>query len=147
MVKYFTKQGLKKLKEELKYLKTTKHKEIVEQLRVAAGFGDFSENAAYDQAKEAKAFLRGRIAELEKALVNAQVIEKSADSKVQLGSTITIQTEDGDNTIFTIVRPEESDLDKGKLSSQSPIGQALLGKHEGDEVKIVAHTYKIIKVE
>ncbi len=150
MPKKFTKQGLEKLKKELDYLKNVKQKEITQQLKKAAGFGDFSENAAYDQAKEAKAFLRGRILELEKTLVNAQVIEKSTDNdKIGIGSVVTVSYDNSQQTI-QLVSQEEADPLNGKISLNSPLGEGLQGKKIGQEA-VISPTgqkivYKIIKI-
>ena len=150
MPKKFTKQGLEKLKKELDYLKNVKQKEIAQQLKTAAGFGDFSENAAYDQAKEAKAFLRGRVMELEKTLVNAQIIEMSSGSdKIEIGSIVTITT-NGDQQIIQLVSKEEADPFKGKVSLTSPLGEQLQGKKTGQQIIIAPAgqkiIYKIIKI-
>jgi len=150
MPKKFTKQGLEKLKKELDYLKNVKQKEITQQLKKAAGFGDFSENAAYDQAKEAKAFLRGRILELEKTLVNAQVIEKLTNNdKIGIGSVVTVSYDNSQQTI-QLVSQEEADPLNGKISLNSPLGEGLQGKKIGQEA-VISPTgqkivYKIIKI-
>ena len=149
--KYFTKQGLEKLKKELDYLKNVKQKEIAEQLHKAAGFGDFSENAAYDQAKEAKAFLVGRILELEQIISNAKIIEKKKKAdKVQLGSTVLVAY-NGTEEKITLVGPAEADFGAGKISNISPLGAALCGQPSGKEIAVETPEgvtkYKIIKIE
>ena len=149
--KYFTKQGLEKLKKELDYLKNVKQKEIAEQLHKAAGFGDFSENAAYDQAKEEKAFLTGRVLELEKILANAKIIEKSKKSdKIQLGSTVLVKF-NGSQEKITLVTSAEADFSQGKISNVSPLGAALYNQSAGKEIAVETPEgitkYKIIKVE
>lgn len=150
MPEYFTKQGLKKLKQELEYLKTVKEREITEALHKAAGFGDLSDNAAYTQAKEEQAFIRGRVLELEKLIANAKVIEKHKTNKIEIGSTVLVKYNNGEEKIM-IVGPEEVDFDQGKISYQSPIGKALLGKTIADEVEVEAPAgkikYKIIGIE
>jgi transcription elongation factor GreA len=151
MEKYFTKEGLEKLKAELNYLRKVKQKEIAQAINKAAAFGDLSENAAYHQAKEELAFLRGRLAELEKIIANAQVIEphSSDHSVITLGSKIEIE-QSGKKEKFQIVLPAEADLAAGKISSQSPLGKALLGKKAGEKIEIDAPKgkicWKIIKV-
>lgn len=137
MEKYFTKEGLEKLKAELDYLRKVKQKEVAEAINKAAAFGDLSENAAYHQAKEDLAFLRGRMAELEKTIINAKIIEESAEKSqtVQIGSKIEVF--DGKNKeTFQIVSAPEADPILGKISSQSPIGKALFSKEVGDEAEI-----------
>ncbi len=151
MPKKFTKEGLEKLQKELEYLKNVKTKEVAKALKHAAGFGDFSENAAYDQAKEAKAFLRGRIMELEKMLLNAQVIEKTQGSTiVEMGSTVTIEA-NGEQETIQVVGQEEADPLNGKISFNSPLGAKLRHKHRDDEATISTPngplTYKILKIE
>ena len=149
MAKKFTKQGLEKFKKELDFLKNVKQREIAKQLKYAAGFGDFSENAAYDQAKEARAFVRGRIIELEKILVNAQVIDISSNDKAEIGSTITISSDEG-KEIVQIVESEEADPLNKKISFQSPLGKALYQKKAGDKAIIETSagktTYQILKI-
>lgn len=149
MPKYFTKDGLEKLKQELKYLKTVKQKEIVQQIKQAVSFGDLSENAAYHEAKNAQAFLRGRVLELEKMLVNAKIIEEDKNAgTVQLGSHVVV-SQDKEKITLEIVGPEEANAMKGKISHQSPLGKALCGKSQGDTVEIKSPTEdgSIIKYE
>ena len=136
MTKYFTPEGIAKLKKELEYLKTVKRKEVAEKIKYAASFGDLKENASYHEAKEAQAFLQGRILELEKSLKQAQVLSSPKQSgKVQLGSKVLLALE-GKNIEFRLVEPEEVDLEQGKISHQSPLGKALLNKSVGESVKI-----------
>ena len=145
MSKYFTKQGLESLTQELKSLKE-KRREIAKEIHKAASFGDLSENAAYDQAKEKKSFNEGRILELEKLLVNAKIIKDGKKEKVGIGSVVVLENEE-----YTIVHPSEADFEKGRLSSESPIGQAFLGKKIEDEVDIVTPSgkikYKIVEIK
>lgn len=151
MEKYFTKEGLDKLKAELDYLRKVKQREIAEAINKAAAFGDLSENAAYHQAKEDLAFLRGRVAELEKTIVNAKIIEENAEKSqtVQIGSKIEVLGGKNIET-FQIVSAPEADPVVGKISSQSPIGKALFGKEVGDEAEIETPggkiNYKIISI-
>lgn len=151
MQEYFTKQGLEKLKKELEYLKKVKMREIAKQLRYAASFGDLSENAAYHQAKEEKAFTQGRILDLEKILANARVIDDLQTSgKIQVGSQVAVQAK-GKKENFRIVSPEEANPLNRKISYKSPLGKELCGKSAGDKVKIETPAgskivYKILKV-
>ncbi len=150
MKKYLTKEALEKLKKELEELKTVKRKEIAERLNYTASFGDLSENFAYQQAKEDKAFLEGRILELEQIINNAQVIENKNKDKVEIGSIVTLKNQ---NEIekFQIVEPEEAAPEKGKISFKAPFGEAILGKKVGQVVKISMPSgeikYKIMKIE
>jgi len=152
MQERFTKQGLEKLKKELEYLKKVKTKEIAKQINYAASFGDLSENAAYTQAKENRAFCVGRILELEKALTNAKVIDKSsATGKIQVGSLVTVEANDEKDTL-QVVGEKEADILKNKISYKSPLGTALHNKKVGDTAKIETPSgekliYKILKVE
>lgn len=142
--KYFTKEGLEKLKAELDYLRKVKQKEVAQTINKAASYGDLSENAAYHQAKEDLAFLRGRVAELEKTIVNAKIIEESAEKSqtAQIGSKIEVS--DGKNKeIFQIVSAPEANPMLSKISCQSPIGKALFGKKAGDEAEIETPRGKI----
>ncbi len=150
MPKYLTQEGLEKLKKELDYLKQVKRKEIAERLRHTASFGDLTENFAYQQAKEDQAFLEGKILELEKIISQAQIIEKNKGEKVQIGSLLELISNKKKLKI-QIVEPEEAAPQKGKISSQSPLGEALLGKVEGEKIKIETPEgkieYKILKIE
>ncbi len=132
MAQYFTAEGLKKLKEELHYLKTVKNKEIVKLIAEAAAFGDLKENAAYHDARDKMSFLRMRVAELEGAINEAVVVEKKETDKIQVGSKIKILFA-GKEENFHIVAPGESDVLKNKISYQSPLGQKLIGQRVGKE--------------
>lgn len=135
MIKYLTLEGLEKLKKELNYLKTVKRRESAETLRHTASFGDLSENFAYQQAKEDQAFLEGRILELGKIISQAKIIEKRKTDKVQLSSLVIVNLA-GKKEKFQILGPEEADPAKGKISFESPLGKALLGKKVGNKIKI-----------
>lgn len=132
MTQYFTAEGLKKLKDELHYLKTTKNKEIIKLISEAVAFGDLKENAAYHDARDKMAFLRMRIAELEGAINEAAIIGKDGIDKVQVGSEITILF-DGKEEKYHIVAPVEANILKNKISYQSPLGQKLIGQKVGSE--------------
>lgn len=145
-----TEQGLKKLKEELKDLKTTKRKELAERLRSAIAMGDLSENFDYKDAKEQQGFLEQRIKELSEMIQEAIVAPKERNSNVvQLGSIVSLESE-GEKLSYEIVGATEADPLKGKLSVESPIGKALIGKKVGDasEVKTPEGktTYKIVRI-
>lgn len=127
-----TKQGLEKLKKELEELKTTKRKELAERLRAAIAMGDLSENFDYKDAKDQQVFLEDRIKELSEMIYSAVVVSKNKDSNiVQLGSNVVLK--DGKEKFsYEIVGATEADPISGKLSIDSPIGQALVGKKVGD---------------
>lgn len=152
MKKYITLEGLEKLKKELNYLKQVKRKEIAERLKQAIAFGDLSENFAYHETKEAQGFLEGRILELEGIIRSAKIIKKQKQTdKAQVGSTVLLIDFNNEKQKFQIVGLEEANILKGKISFESPLGQAILGKSEGDRIKIKAPEgeiqYKILKVE
>jgi transcription elongation factor GreA len=131
--------GKKKLEDELENLITVKRKEVVERIKVARSFGDLSENSEYDSAKEEQGFVEGRITTIESMLRNALIIEESQGQSdiVTLGKTITfVELPDGDEEEYTIVGSAEADPFEGRISNDSPIARALLGKKVDDVVKI-----------
>lgn len=142
MVQYFTKEGLQKLKDELHHLKTVENKRIVKLIAEAAAFGDLKENAAYHEARDKMSFLRMRIAELEGAINEAVVKEKTLTDKIEIGSEIVILF-DGKKEKYSLVAPSESDILKNKLSYQSPLGQALIGQKVGKEFDFQAGAKKV----
>lgn len=134
-----TLEGKLKLEQELEELKTVKRKEIVERIKIARSFGDLSENSEYDSAKDEQAFVEGRITTIENMIRFAEIIDNaSADSdEVRLGRTVTfIELPDGDEEEYTIVGSAEADPIEGKISNDSPIAKALIGKKLNDEVTI-----------
>lgn len=137
-----TKEGLKKLKDELDELKTVRRQEVAQRLKEAISYGDLSENSEYEEAKNEQAFVEGRILELEQKIKNAKIIsEKKTDTKskeIDIGSTVTLQNKtDGDDPErYTIVGSTEADPLDHKISNESPIGKSLLGKRKGDVVEI-----------
>jgi transcription elongation factor GreA len=148
-----TAEGLNKLEQELENLKAVKRREVAERIKQAIEFGDISENSEYEDAKNEQAFIEGRILTLEKMLRNAKVIEhEENDSKiVHLGAKITLQDlEYGDQLVYTLVGSAEADPMNYKISNESPVGRAIIGKNEGDivEVNVPAGQikYKIISV-
>ena len=127
-----TPQGLENLKKELEYLKTVKRKEIAERLKQAIGFGDLSENAAYHEAKEAQAFMEGKILELDKMIKDARIIQKTTDNKVVvLGSRVLLSL-NGEKLEFEIVGQNETNPSKARISDKSPLGLEILGKRKGE---------------
>lgn len=137
--KYFTEEGLKKLKDELRHLKTKGRADIASQIAEARDKGDLSENAEYDAAKEAQGLHELKISKLEESLSNARVIDESEinTDKVSILSKVKILNISLNKEFeYIIVSEEESDLQSGKISVQSPIGKGLLGKKKGEEVGI-----------
>lgn len=138
---YVTKEGLKKLEEEIEYLKTTKRAEVKERLKIARGYGDLSENSEYEAAKDEQGMIESRILHLENQLRNAVIIreEDKVQGVVTVGSTVTIkEIPSGDKETYTIVGSAEADPIEGRISNESPIGRGLLGKQVGDSITIPA---------
>ena len=134
-----TDEGLKKLKSELEELKTVKRKEIAEKIKVALSYGDLSENSEYDDAKNEQAMLEARIADIEATLKNAKIIDESEISAehVHIGSKVKVKDYSFDEiTVYHIVGSNEADPINGKISDDSPVGKALLGKQAGDVVEV-----------
>ena len=135
---YLSKEGLEKLKNELEFLKTDKRKEIADRLKHAKSLGDLSENAEYKETLENMSLTEDRIEKLEDIIKRAVLIEKSSGSNVQLGSAVKIKKEtDGKICEYVLVGQEEADVSIGKISNQSPLGRAIIGKKKGDTVKVV----------
>ncbi len=133
---YLTKEGITELETEVKGL-IEQRGPIAERIKTAREFGDLSENAEYSSARQEQERVEGRIAEIENILQNVEVIKKpKGDSKVQLGSSVKLKGSDGKTKEFQVVGTVEADPLNGKISDESPIGQALLGKKEGEEVEI-----------
>jgi transcription elongation factor GreA len=146
-----TKQGLETLKRELDELVETKRPRLVERLANARQQGDLSENSDYANAKEEMEFLDGRIDQLEDVLKNAKVVRGNGKSNgVDVGTRVTLKV-DGSTTIFQIVGEWEADPANKKISHESPLGQALVGKKVGDKVEVEAPAgtlhYEILKIE
>ena len=134
-----TYEGVKKLEEELEYLKTVKRKEITEKIKVALGYGDLSENSEYDEAKNDQAFTEGRILQLENMLKNAIVVDESElpNDVVSVGTIVKVKDYDFDEEVeYSIVGSAEADPMKFKISNESPVGSALVGKKVGDIVEV-----------
>ncbi|MBR3933022.1 MAG: transcription elongation factor GreA [Clostridia bacterium] len=134
-----TPEGLQKLEQELEYLKVTGRKDVAEKIKIARGFGDLSENAEYDAAKDAQAAMEKRISELEEMLKNVQVVdvnEVGTDAVSILSKVKVYDVDMEEEETYTIVGTTEADPDKNKISDESPIGTALLGKKVGDIVEV-----------
>lgn len=145
--------GLKKLEEELEFLKTVKRKEITEKIKVALSFGDLSENSEYDEAKNEQAFVEGRIIQLENMLRNAEIVDESEiqTDVVNIGSVVKIKDfEFDEEEEFKIVGSAEADPMKNKISNESPVGKGLMGRKVGETVEIPipdgVSKYKILEI-
>ena len=138
-----TVEGLQKLEEELEYLKTIKRKEVAEKIKEARGFGDLSENAEYDEAKNEQNQVESRIIDLENMLKNAVVIDQDEVEidKVGIGTRVRVYDVEFEEELeYSIVGSTEADPDKNKISDESPVGKAILGKKAGDEVEVSTPT-------
>lgn len=149
-----TQEGLKRLEEELENLKSVRRREVAERIKIAIGYGDLSENSEYDDAKNEQAFIEGRIITLEKMLRNARIInDNEVDTNtVSIGSVVTLQDlEYGDTLEYNIVGTAESDPLQNKISNESPVGKAILGKKKGDIVDVTVPEgviqYKILDIK
>ncbi|MCZ7662300.1 MAG: transcription elongation factor GreA [Thermoleophilia bacterium] len=149
-----TPEGLRKIQDEIDHLSTTKREEVAERIREARDFGDISENSEYDDAKNEQAMVEHRISVLQEKLRRARVIKMSEISteKVSLGATVTLRDlDDGEDFVYTLVGSAEADPTNHKLSNESPVGQAILGKKAGDAVTVPAPAgllrYEIVKIE
>jgi len=149
-----TKEGLVKLEKELIEYKDVRRKEIADRLKEAISYGDLSENSEYEEAKNEQAFVEGHILELEKKIKNAKIISSKQITKdaIQIGTTVTVTnlTDNDDPETYTIVGSTEADPQESKISNESPIGAALLGKEKGDVIKVKVpagyYEYKINKI-
>ena len=134
-----TEEGLKKIEQKLEHLKTVKRREVAERIKQAIDFGDISENSEYDDAKNEQAFIEGEILTLEKMLRNAKVIQESeTDGQVvSLGTTVKLKDlEYGDVFEYTLVGSAEADPMENRISNESPVGAAILGKNRGSIVEV-----------
>ncbi|MFB9273966.1 transcription elongation factor GreA [Cohnella cellulosilytica] len=149
-----TQDGLKRLEDELENLKSVKRREVAERIKVAIGYGDISENSEYEDAKNEQAFIEGRIITLEKMLRNARIInsEEIDLETVSIGSTVVVEDlEYGDTMEYTIVGTAESDPLNNKISNESPVGKAIIGKKKGTTVEVSVPAgiiqYKIVDIK
>jgi len=134
-----TKDGIEKLQKELDHLLDVRRPEVAERIHAAKELASAQNNAEYEEAKNEQAFVEGRILTLEHLLQNVTIIDEAAahaSGRVQLGSTVLVDTSDGKEMEYTIVGPAEASPTEGKLSNESPVGRALLGKRIGDEVQV-----------
>jgi transcription elongation factor GreA len=148
---YVTKERLEEFKLELEELKNTKRQEVAQRLKQAKEYGDLSENSEYAEAREEQANVETRIAELEELFKNAVIIEKTIDDGVvQVGSTVIVK-KGGKSYTYTIVGVYEAKPEEGKISDESPLGKAFLGRKSGDKVHVTipsgASEYEITKIQ
>lgn len=136
-VHFLTAEGRVKLEQELNHLRNVRRIEVAESLKAAVEEGDLTENAGYDETKREQAFIEGRIRELEAILSNAQVLANSARvDVVLLGASVTVVEDNYPPETYQIVGRTEADPIKGRISNESPLGKALIGKHIGDLVRV-----------
>lgn len=149
-----TQEGLRKLEEELEHLKSVKRREVAGRIKVAIGYGDISENSEYEDAKNEQAFIEGRVITLEKMLRNARIInsEEVDINTVSVGAKVVLHDIEFDEDIeYTIVGSAESDPSQNKISNESPVGRAILGKKKGATVEVNVPAgiikYKIVDIK
>ena len=150
-----TPDGYKKLEEELKRLKSVERPEVIKLIEHARAFGDLTENAEYDTAKDRQGFIEARIKELESKISRAEVIDPSklpSKDRVMFGVRVTLEEIETDDPVtYQLVGPDESEPENGFISVTSPLGRALLGKREGDEVRVQTpgglREFLVLKIE
>ncbi|OGZ02760.1 MAG: transcription elongation factor GreA [Candidatus Liptonbacteria bacterium RIFOXYB1_FULL_36_10] len=149
---YLSKERLEELEKEYRELVIEKRAEIAEKLKKAKEYGDLSENSEYTEAKDEQMAIEKRIADLEVILKNYEVIKKTGKKDaVEIGSKVSLEKKDGKKFTYTIVGSQEANPDEGKISNESIVGKALLGKKEGDEIAVETlngkTSYKILNLE
>ena len=149
-----TPEGYEKLKQEIDYLQNDKRREVAERIRVAREFGDIAENAEYDAAKNEQAHLEARIAMLEERLANARVVTKKEikSGEVSIGTKVRLRDVKANKTVeYHIVGSAEADPSANKLSNESPVGKAIMGRKKGETVEVAAPrgkmTFKIMDIK
>lgn len=149
-----TREGYEKLRSEIEYLQTEKRREIAERIRIAREFGDISENAEYDDAKNEQAMLEHRIATLEERLLEARVVAEDEVSTdvVSIGSTVRLKDVEANQTVeYHIVGSAEANPAERKLSNESPVGRAIMGHKKGETVEVAAPRgtlkFKILEIK
>ena len=150
----FTPQGLETIKQELAHLKGTERQDVIRAIAEAREHGDLSENAEYHAARERQSFIEGRISELEDVTSRAEVIDaaKLTGEKVTFGTTVSVADEDTDEeSVFHIVGPYEADINRGLVSTSSPIARGLIGKSVGDSAEVQTpggiKSYEILSID
>ncbi|EKE77302.1 transcription elongation factor GreA [Oceanibaculum indicum] len=149
-----TAEGYERLVAELKTLKSVERPAVIRAIAEAREHGDLSENAEYAAARERQSFIEGRVLELEDKISRAEIIDPSklSDDKVTFGTTVTLADEDTDEeTTYTLVGAEESDVSAGRLSIQAPLARAIIGKSVGDTIEVTtprgSKSYEVVKIE
>ena len=149
-----TSEGFEKLKEEIEYLSNDRRRDVADRIRIAREFGDIAENAEYDAAKNDQAHLEARIAMLEERLANARVVTKKEimSGEVSVGTTVRLRDVKANKTVeYHIVGSAEADPTANKLSNESPVGKAIMGRKKGDTVEVAAPrgklTFKIMDIK
>ena len=148
-----TEEGYKKLQEKLDYLKSVRRIEVSERLKAASALGDLSENSEYDDATNEQAFLEGEILDLEAKIRNSDIIQGGASSDtVQMGSTVVVKdVEFDEQETYTLVGSAEADPTEFKISNESPVGAAIIGKKVGDRVDVHAPAgiiqYEVVEIK
>ena len=147
---YLSRDGYEKLRAELEEMTNTRRAEVARRIHDAKEHGDLTENAEYEDAKNEQAFVEGRIQSLEAIIKNATIIDENHSTEhVQIGSTVSVESGDGVE-LFTIVGSAEAKPNEGRISNESPVGRALLGKTKGEKVVVRVpagdFTYKIVKI-
>ena len=148
-----TREGLKKIEDELRYLETERRSQVADKIRQAKELASTQNNAEYEDAKNEQAMVEGRILQLNQLIQNAELIDEDGASKskqVILGSRVKVRSDEGKAVEYVIVGPAEADPRDGKISNESPVGRALIGKRVNDEVQVSAPrgiiTYKVTKI-
>lgn len=145
---YLTRNGLEKIKEELRYLKEEKRQELAAYMGAALEDGDLRESAAYDDARQQQSANEARIADLEEIIHRAVVVqhEEGQEAVARLGANLKLEDENGGQIDFYLVGTHEADILENKISDESPLGQSLVGKRIGDAVEWRGTTYKVLSV-
>ncbi|HEU5299911.1 MAG TPA: transcription elongation factor GreA [bacterium] len=148
-----TPEGLRRLEDELEHLKTVKRKEIAERIKASKEFGDISENAEYEDAKNEQAFIEGRILQLDQILRTARVVDNhnAPSDTITVGATVRVkELGSGEEISYTIVGSAEADPDQDRISNESPVGRALLGRRAGETVDVTVPVgklkYRVLKI-
>lgn len=148
---YLTPEGLTELERELEQLRNVRRKDVADQINQAKELGTTVNNSAYDDAKRQQSFVEGRIEELESVIRNAKVVQHGPAGTVNVGSRVIAKTADGEEEQFTVVGHAEANPLEGRISNESPVGQALMGRKVGDKVQVKVPdgviTYTIQSVE
>lgn len=141
-----TAEGQTRLEEELRHLETVRRREVGERIKEAKEFGDISENSEYDDAKNEQAWVESRIAEINLILSNATIIESpSSSARVTLGSKVVLDDSKGGTHAYQIVGSAEADPARGRISNESPVGQAIMGARKGETVKVISPSGKSLE--